>query len=271
MRYARFGSRIPDPVFRGTPLNAAADSASAVRRLPHQHVARAPVAEGRVGRDRLPDDARRVRRLRRGRARDARVRRRPADGVHLDRVGRPPDSVRAPGRSPVGTDDPGRDRDRFADSHLLDSVHARRERRRVRALLLVPEPVRGVHARAGAGLDVPGHVRRLGGRRPLLLPPDWFLVPQAVGGRRREESVRRQSHRRLRVPPRDVPAVLEVRHARLPAAGVAGLAPRARNGHGDRHDRDVAALPRCHRQVGPDSALRLAARTRWKAPRRSPR
>ena len=72
-------------------------------------------------------------------------------------------------------------------------------RLRVRAVLLVPESVRGVHARARARLELPRDVRRLGGRRPLFVPADRLLVSEEVGVRRRQEGVHRQPHRRLRV------------------------------------------------------------------------
>ena len=79
-----------------------------------------------------------------------RARHRP-DALHLDRVRTTSRSTLAfRARSAVGGDDPRRHRHRLADSHLLDRLHARRGRQRVRALLLVPEPVRGVHAGAGA-------------------------------------------------------------------------------------------------------------------------
>ena len=68
------------------------------------------------------------------------------------------------------------------------------------------------------GVELPGDVRRLGGRRPLLVPADRLLVQEEVGVRRRQEGVRRQSHRRLRVHPRHAGAVHALRHARLPGA-----------------------------------------------------
>ena len=145
---------------------------------------------------------------------DALVRR--GDRLHLDGVRRSADPVAAPPRSPVVADDPGRHRHRLADPHLLDRLHARGERQRVRALLLVPEPVRRVHARAGARRQLPGDVRRLGRRRPLLLPADRLLVQEEVGGRRRQEGVHRQPHRRLRLHPRDAADLRDLRHARLP-------------------------------------------------------
>ena len=150
-------------------------------------------------------------------ARRARRRRSSRPSFDLDRVGRPAHSVHAAARSAVGADDPGRHRHRLADPPLLDRLHARGERQRVRALLLVPEPVCRVHARARARRELPGDVRRLGGRRALLVPADRVLVQEAVGGRRRQEGVHRQSHRRLRVRPRHAADLRDVRHARFPA------------------------------------------------------
>ena len=127
-------------------------------------------------------------------------------------------AVRAPARPAVGADDPRHHRHRLADPHLLDRLHARGDRQRVRALLLVPEPVRLVHARARARRELPGDVRRLGGRRPLLVPADRLLLHEAVGVGRRQEGVRRQPHRRLRLHPRDAADLRDLRHARLPGA-----------------------------------------------------
>ena len=151
--------------------------------------------------------------------------RRPAAGVARDRrstvftwitSGDFTRRLHAAARSAVGGDDSRRHRHRLADSHLLDRVHARGDRLGVRALLLVPEPVRRVHARARARLELPGDVRRLGRRRPLLVPADRLLVSEEVGVRRRQEGVHRQPHRRLRVHPRRAAAVRPLRHARLP-------------------------------------------------------
>ena len=168
--------------------------------------------------------------------------------------------VHAAARSAVGGDDPGRHRHRLADPHLLDRLHARGERRRVRALLLVPEPVRRVHAGARARLELPGDVRRLGGRRPLLVPADRLLVSEEVGVRRRQEGVHRQPHRRLRVHPR--------RAARCSCASARSTSRRSRapssalspeTTFGTRVADHAAAVRRRDRQVGADSALRLAA------------
>ena len=75
--------------------------------------------------------------------------------------------------------------------HIYSTAYMHEEtRQRIRALLLLPEPLRGVHARAGARLDLPGDVRRLGRRRPLLVPADRLLVQEAS---RRPTPARRRS------------------------------------------------------------------------------
>jgi len=71
---------------------------------------------------------------------------------------------------------PGSDR----DSHLL-AAYMHEEARGVRALLLVSQPLRGVHAGARARLELSRDVRRLGRRRPLLVSADWLLVSEEVG------------------------------------------------------------------------------------------
>ena len=144
--------------------------------------------------------------------------------------------------------------------HIYSTAYMHEETRLgVRALLLVPEPVRRVHARARARRELPGDVRRLGGRRPLLVPADRLLVSEEVGVRRRQEGVHRQPHRRLRVHPRRAAALRPLRHARLPGGRARGR--RAQPGDGVRHGLadHAAAVRRRDRQVGADSALRLAA------------
>ena len=183
------------------------------------------------------------------------------DLLPLDRLGRPPDPAAVPARSPVVADDPRHHRHRVADPHLFDGLHARGERQRIRALLLVPEPVRGVHARARARLDLPGDVRRLGRGRALLVPPDRLLVQEEVGRRRRQEGVHRQPHRRLRVHPRHADDLRDVRHARLPAGGRGGRrrAGRARRWASSRSPRCCcsSARPASRRRF---RSSRLAAR-----------
>ena len=84
---------------------------------------------------------------------------------------------------------------------------------RVRALLLVPEPVLLLHAHAGARRELPRDVRRLGGRGALLLPADRLLVHEEERVGRRQEGVHRQPDRRLGLPAGRVPGVLHLRHA----------------------------------------------------------
>ena len=108
-------------------------------------------------------------------------------------------------------------------------------------------------------------VRRLGGRRALLVPADRLLVRRGRQRRRRQEGVHRQPHRRLRLPARHVPAL---RGASAPAAG--GTLNFARSPRIQAHAASLAlatvtvdraaALRRRDRQVGADPALRLAAR-----------
>ena len=143
---------------------------------------------------------------------------------------------------------------------------------RVRALLLLPEPVHRLHAGAGARRELPGDVRRLGGRRALLVPADRLLVQEEVGGRRRQEGVHRQPHRRLRVPPRHVRALrafgtLDFQRRRL--------AP-SRRCRPRRDVRRCCRSPRCCCSSAPPASRRRSrstsgCRTRWRARRRSPR
>ena len=193
--------------------------------------------------------------------------RRPAAGiarqhparVRLDHVGGVQRRLHAAPRSALGVDDSDRHRHRLADSPLLDRVHARGARLRVRALLFLSESVRGVHARPRARRELPRDVRRLGRRRALLLPAHRILVSEEIGVGRRQESVHRQPDRRLRVHSRRAVDRGEVRHRRLPA----GRSGAVRAGSGD-HVRDglahhAAAVHRRDRQVGADSAVRLAS------------
>ena len=88
--------------------------------------------------------------------------------VHVD-AGRHPARRHGLLRRPaVGHLDPARHRRRHADPPLLDRVHARR--RALQPLLRLPEPVRRLDADARARLELPRHLPRVGGRRPLLVP-----------------------------------------------------------------------------------------------------
>ena len=96
---------------------------------------------------------------------------------------------------------------------------------------------------------------------PLLVPADRLLVPEEVGVRRRQEGVHRQPHRRLRVHARRAAALRRGSArstSRRSRARSSALAP----GDDVRHDlaHHAAAVRRRDRQVGADSALRLAAR-----------
>ena len=172
-----------------------------------------------------------------------------------------------PARSALDGDDAGHHRRRLADPRLQRRLHAGRPG--LPALLRVPEPVRLLHARAGARRELSGAVRRLGRRRALLLPADRLLVQRQGERGRRQEGVHRQPHRRLRVPGRDVPAVREPRHARLRRRRTrrAGLPDRAaRSSRRSASSSSSAAPARARR-----SRSTSGCPTRWPARRRSPR
>ena len=97
----------------------------------------------------------------------------------------------------------GRDRGRQPDPPVQRRLHAGGPG--LRALLRVPQPLRRLHAGAGAGRQLPGDVRRLGRGRALLLPADRLLVQRQGQRRRRQEGVHHEPDRRLRLPDRDVP------------------------------------------------------------------
>ena len=101
------------------------------------------------------------------------------------------------------------------------------------------------------------------GGRPVQLPADRLLVPQAERGRGGEEGVPRQPHRRLRLPAGHLPDLDDLRHARLldrccstptSLSQIAGDAS-------DADDRDLpAAAARGDGQERPVPAARLVAR-----------
>ena len=132
----------------------------------------------------------------------------------------------------------------------------------VRALLLVPEPVRVVHAGAGARRELPGHVRRLGRGRALLLPADRLLVSRRS---RRPTPARRRSSSTASATSGSSSAMLllfvtfgTLDFQAVVDRGRGRYAPETA-GIGVHHGRHAAAVPRRHRQVGADPALRLAA------------
>ncbi len=97
--------------------------------------------------------------------------------------------------------------------------------------------------------QLPAAVRVLGSGGPVQLPADRLLVPEARGGRGRQEGVPRQPHRRLRLCPGHLPDLDDVRLARLrrrrrSAAGVFGRRCRAAR-HRRRDHGDLPAAVRC--------------------------
>ena len=136
----------------------------------------------------------------------------------------------------------------------------------------LPEPVLLLHADAGAGRQLPGHVRRLGGRRPLLVPADRLLVREEERVGRGQEGVHHQPGRRLGLPARRLPDLLHVRLVRLPRGGERGGRAAGRDGavrHALAHH--AAAVRRRDAARARRSRCTSGCRTRWRARRRSPR
>ena len=142
---------------------------------------------------------------------------------------------------------------------LLHRLHEGRSR--LLQVLHLPEPLRLLHAPAGAGGQPGAHLRRVGGRRRLLLLAGRLLVPARVGRLGRQEGLHLQPHRRRRLPARHLPA-----SSRRPApsstrAGrAAASSASSRTSAAARAGRGAAPVPGRHRQVGPDPAVQLAAR-----------
>ena len=129
----------------------------------------------------------------------------PSGGLHVEHG--------LPRRSAVGHVHPLRHRRRHADPRLRDRLHARRPA--LLPLLRLHEPVLRLDADPGARLELPRHLPRVGGRRAVLVPAHLVLVRAPRRGDRRQEGVHHHPHRRLRLHDRDVPDLLEGRHARL--------------------------------------------------------
>ena len=138
----------------------------------------------------------------------------------------------------------------------LYSIGYMKGRPRLLQVLRLPEPVRLLHAGAGAGQQPAGHLRRLGGRGRLLLLAGVVLVRPGQRRLGRQEGLHLQPGRRRRLPAGHVPDLLQGGHARLPP----GLRPQAPAGRRDGHRRRAAAVPGGHREVGPDPPVQLAAR-----------
>ena len=93
-----------------------------------------------------------------------------------------------PRRPALGRDAARRHRRGLPDPRVLDRLHARRPRGA--ALLRVPQSLRVLDAAARAGRELRVPARRLGPRRPLVLPADRLLVaaPDARSRRPRRRS-----------------------------------------------------------------------------------
>ena len=98
------------------------------------------------------------------------------------------------GRPALDLHDAHRLRCRRADRRLLDRLHGRRERGA--PLLRVHGAVRLLDAPARPGRQLAAAPRRLGARRPQLLPADRLPPRAAERGRRREEGVHHERVRR---------------------------------------------------------------------------
>ena len=190
-------------------------------------------------------------------ARPAAARRWSRPPTRWARIGEQPLRDRVLLRPPERGDDADRHRRRLADPHLLDRLHEGRQE--LRALLRVPQPVPVLHAAAGARPLAAGAVRRLGRRRPRLLPADRLLVRgPGQGG----APARRRSSPTASATPASCSACScsTRRFGTLDMDRInAAFAARRRAG-GVGEPRRHPAVHRRHRQVGADSAARLAAR-----------
>src|SRR6185503_15353507 len=143
-------------------------------------------------------------------------------------------------------------RRRDADRPLLDRLHG--GRRRGAALLRLHGAVRLLDAAARSGREPADPARRLGPRRPLVVPADRLLARAPDGGRGREEGVRDQRDRRRHVRARALPADPAHRLAELRGRLLAVDSRQL----GDQPDRARAARRR-GRQVGPAAAAHVAS------------
>ena len=117
------------------------------------------------------------------------------------------------------------------------------------------------------GLQPARHVRRMGGGRALLVPPDRLLLRPAVRCAhgldvrgRGPQGVPGQPHRRLRVRDRHALPDHDLRHARLPRHRRRRSPAEANAHHALLAIGRDPAFHRRLRQVGADSAVRLAPR-----------
>ena len=140
--------------------------------------------------------------------------------------------------------------------HLYSTEHMER-RRGLHPLLHVPEPVRRLDARAGAGRQPAAPLPGLGGRGPLQLPAHLVLAEGPAERLQRPQGVHRHPRRGHGAHRRTVPALHAAAHAADPADARGGAGQlRARLGRGRR--RRPAHPRRRGRQVGAGPAADLA-------------
>ncbi len=176
----------------------------------------------------------------------------PVDGLDVARRRRPPRRPDDPRRPAERLHDAGRLRRRLADRRVLDRLHARRPGRA--PLLRVHGAVRVLDAHARPGRQPAAAARRLGPRRPLVLPADRLPPRAAERDRGCEEGVHHERRRRRDDGARSVPAD--------PAHGLARLRLAHRHRRVERpRDRPRRARParRRRREVGADPAAHVAA------------
>ena len=153
-----------------------------------------------------------------------------------------------------------------ADPPLLGRLHG--VRRRLRAVLRVPELLRLLDAAAGPGRQLRDPDRRLGLRRRGLLPADLVLVPARDGDEGGHQGVRHQRGRRRRPRARDVLHLQARRVARLPQRVRArGRVPVATTATSSRAACCSSSAPSPSRRR---SRSTPGSRTPWRARRRSP-
>ena len=153
-------------------------------------------------------------------------------------------------------DHPRHHRRRRADPPVRDRLHRRRSASR--SLLLLPQPLRVLHADAGPGGQLPPAVPRVGGRRAVLLPADRLLVRRVENAEAAKKAfittrigdtlmlVGLAAHRR----PGSARSTSRSSSARPPPVLTKDAATVDR----------AAAVRRRDRQVGADPAARVAAR-----------
>ena len=142
-----------------------------------------------------------------------RQQRRADDGLDVAERGRSRRRPHAAHRPALDPDDADRLRRRLADRRLLDRLHGRR--RRGAPLLRLHGALRLLDAAPRHGRQLPDAARRLGPRRPLLVPADRLPPRAAERCRGREEGVHHERRWRRDDGARLLPADPEDGLARL--------------------------------------------------------